>query len=314
MKLIGHHKQWQFLKRSAEFNKLSHAYLFYGQEKLGKRTVALEFIKLLNCQDPDFQKRPCQACRPCKDIEKNVFPDFKFITQKEKEIHIAQIRSLESYLSLRPYSAEFKAVIIDNAHLMNQEAQNCFLKTLEEPKGKTIIILISGNPEIFLPTILSRVQKIKFSPVKKDKIEDYLKNNKVGKADIQQISELCLGSPGRAIDFARFPQKLNFLNQKIADLIKLKNSDLFFRFQYAKESSQEITELKKDLDIWLQHFRDIFLFKLKVKNSLRMEAEWKDYSLAEAKKIINSLLKIQFLISTTNVNPKLALEILVMDF
>jgi len=87
--LIGHQKIWQFLKKAIEMDKLSHAYLFFGEESLGKRKLAKEFIKLLNCQNSD---KPCQTCHSCQDIEKEVHPDLILIEPKKKEIQIAQIR------------------------------------------------------------------------------------------------------------------------------------------------------------------------------------------------------------------------------
>ena len=159
MLIIGHQKQWQYLKKLAETDKLPHALLFYGQEKLGKKTFALEFVKWL-LKD---------------DIEKRQHPDFIFIEPEEKEIKISQIRELIWRLSLKPSLAPLKAAIINQAHCMNQEAQSCFLKTLEEPKGKTVLILVSEYPEALFPTILSRLQKIRFYPPKLAEMDDYLK-------------------------------------------------------------------------------------------------------------------------------------------
>ncbi|MBU2634891.1 DNA polymerase III subunit delta', partial [Patescibacteria group bacterium] len=142
----GHQKQWQFLKKSAELGRLPHALLFYGQEGLGKKALAIEFSKFL--------------------IKKTSPPDFILIEPQGKEIQIAQIRSLIQGLSFKPYLADFKIAVINKAHLMSQESQNCFLKFLEEPTDKTYLILITEYPAMLLPTILSRVQKLRFFPAK----------------------------------------------------------------------------------------------------------------------------------------------------
>ena len=88
----------------------------------------------------------------------------KIISLKEdkKEIDISQVREIQSFLAYKSYNGGYKIVIIDGAHLMNLEAQNCLLKTLEEPKGETLIILTSSKPDVLLPTIFSRCQTIKF--------------------------------------------------------------------------------------------------------------------------------------------------------
>lgn len=241
---MNNQKQKEFLIKSAELGKLPHALLFYGQEKLGKKDTALEFAKFL-----------------IKDIEKS--PDF--ILVDSEEIKISEIKNLIQKLCFKPYSADFKIAVINNAHLMNKEAQNCFLKFLEEPRDKTFLILVTAYPNLLLSTILSRVQKIRFYPPKNFKIED----NK----------------------------------ELISDILKLKDSDLAFRFQYAKDIAPE--NLKETLDTWLRYFRGLLLPKIEGKGD-------KGYSLKKLKEIIVQIQLTKVLLATTNINPRLALEVLLM--
>jgi len=303
--IIGHQKQWQFLKKSAETNRLSHAYLFFGQERLGKKTLALEFIKFLNCQDNNQLSKPCQQCSSCKDIQKRQHPDLFWIEPVGKDIQISQIRNLQWRLSLRPFSASFKSAIIDQAHCMNSEAQSCILKTLEEPSGKAILILITEYPELLFPTILSRVQKIRFSPVPISEIENYLKKQRISQEKKDKISFLSLSKPGLAFDFLLNPQKLEYQNQKVKEMIQIRQSDLIFRFQYIKDAVSKKYNIKELLDIWLRYFREI-LFKTLKNNQT-------GYSLDRVKNIINTIQNINFLISTTNINQRLALEQLMLE-
>lgn len=303
--IIGHQKQWQFLKKSAETNRLSHAYLFFGQERLGKKTLALEFIKFLNCQNNNQLSKPCQQCSSCKDIQKRQHPDLFWIEPVGKEIQISQIRNLQWRLSLRPFLAPFKSAIIDQAHCMNSEAQSCILKTLEEPSGKAILILITEYPELLFPTILSRAQKIRFSPVPISEIEDYLKKQRISQEKKDKISFLSLSKPGLAIDFILNPQKLEYQNQKVKEMIQIRQSDLIFRFQYIKDAVSKKYNIKELLDIWLRYFREI-LFKT-------LKNDQTGYSLDRVKSIINTIQNINFLISTTNVNQRLALEQLMLE-
>jgi len=139
--LIGHKKQWEFLKKKFELNQLSHAYLFTGVKEIGKRTFAVEFAGLLGCK----------------------FPDLMLVGPEEgKEISIKKIREVQNFLAYKSYNGGFKIVVVDDAEKMNQEAQSCFLKTLEEPKGKTLLILVSSKPDMLMSTITSRCQTIKF--------------------------------------------------------------------------------------------------------------------------------------------------------
>ena len=153
--IIGHQKQWEFLKKSFELGRATHAYLFEGQEGLGKKTLAIELAK-------EILK---------EDVSKKHHPDYVLIEPEKKEIQIGQIRDFIWRLSLKPVLGQVKFAIINQAHSMNEEAQNCFLKTLEEPKGNALMILITEYPQMLLPTIRSRCEIIKFYPVKRSEIE-----------------------------------------------------------------------------------------------------------------------------------------------
>lgn len=268
--MLSHQKQWQFLKKTAELGKIPHALLFYGQISIGKKALALELIKLLNCQNENPKNRPCQSCRSCQDISKNTHPDLFLVEPKEnKEIQISQIRDLHNSLSLKSYSAPYKAAIINKAHYLNVEAQSAFLKMLEEPKGKTVFILITEYPEMLLPTILSRVERLRF-----------------------------YSSPAGTRQTAEQKKLIN-------EILKVSKQDLASRFQYAKKMAEEPQDLKEVLDIWLAYFRESLLSAIKGK------AE--NYSVVKLRKIIKTIQTIGFLLSTTNVNARLALEILMLE-
>jgi DNA polymerase-3 subunit delta' len=290
--LIGHQKQWQFLKKSAQLGRLSHAYLFSGQEKLGKKKVALEWISLLFGQ-------------PFSKLLSGTHPDFILISPLQKEIQISQIKDLNWRLSLRPYFCPLKAAIIDQAHSMNQEAQNCFLKTLEEPQGKSLLILITEYPEFLLPTIRSRLQIIKFYPVSKKEIESYLRGQGINEKKIQLISQIFQGKPGVAIDFLNQPQKLKEREILLKEIINLTKADLTSRFQYAKKISQ-LPNLKEILNLWLSYFREKLISSL--------DSQEKSEKIGKLVKILNKIQEIFFLISTTNVNSRLAIETLMLEF
>jgi len=285
MTIIGHQKQWQFLINSLESNKLSHAYLFSGQEKLGKKKLALEFVKWL------FNE----------DIERKQHPDFLLIEPLNKEIQISQIRECIWKLSLKPSMALYKIAIIDQAHCLNQEAQNCLLKTLEEPRGRTILFLITEYPDFLASTILSRCHIIKFYPVPRIEIENYLRTWNLETESIKKILEACQGSPGQAIVFLENFQKLDIIKKREEELNKILNSNLTLRFQYARIISQT-DNLKEILNIWLFYFRKVLLSKLKQGQKI----------LFSDINRLKEIQKINYLVSTTNINPRLALEILMI--
>jgi len=288
---IGHQRQWHFLKKIAASQQIPQAILFSGQEGLGKKKVALEFVKLI----------------AGKDVLERENPDLFFISSSEKEIQISQIRDLIWNLSLKPIVLPFKIGILDNAHLMTKEAQSALLKTLEEPKGNALLILITQYPELLLPTILSRVLKIKFYPVKREEIENYLDSKNIKAREKREIIEISQGRPGKAIQLFLNPEKLEFQNQKIKELQRIINSDLSFRFRYVNNLSKE-KKLKEVLEIWLRYFREKLIKKIKG------EKRETDYSLQRLKNILEKIQMVNFLISSTNINSRLALEILMLEF
>ncbi len=274
--IIGHEKQWQFLKKASEMKKLPHALLFSGQEKIGKKTLALELGNYL-----------CGS-----SVEKH--PDLILIEPEKEKIQIFQIRDLISRLSFKPYSASLKIGIIDKAHTMTFEAQSSFLKLLEEPKGDTLLILITEYPETLLSTITSRVQIMRFSPVKKELIEKYLLKKGISKKKAEKLTSISLGRPGRVIDFLSDPQKLEEREKIIDDLFKLKNSFLSERFKYAKELSKERRKAEEVFSLWLEHLRKILITK--------------ENSFENLSSFIKELQTIRFLLYTTNISCKLAIE------
>jgi DNA polymerase-3 subunit delta' len=305
--VIGHKKQIQLIKNSFLLKRLSHGLLFCGEKQLGKKKVAIEFVKSIFCEG---NNKPCGKCRNCRDIEKNSHPDFIFLDSNGGEIQVSKIRDIIWQLSLKPYSSSFKVAVIDDAHLMNQESQSCFLKTLEEPKGNSFLILITGYPYLLLPTILSRVQKIKFFPVNKKEIKEGLIKEKISENRAEFFSLLSLGRPGRAIEISSDGHKLEEQEKAISDFKKINNADLFLKFKFAKDFIGNLENgaglnLNGILESWLGYLRSIMIAEAKEEGNAK--------NLRRIKKSISAIQSINYLVSTTNVNPKLALELLLMN-
>ena len=316
--LIGHQKQWNFLKKKFESDQLAHAYLFSGEEKIGKKTLAKEFVKLINCLG--LGQKPCGICRNCQIIERENYPDVLMVNLKDdkQEIEILQIREALNFLSYKSYYGSFKAVIVDGAEKMNQEAQSCFLKTLEEPKGKTILILISSHPEMLLDTISSRCQTIKFYSVNQKEIESHLVKIGAKEKMAQTLSGFCQGKPGRAVDLFLNPDKLEKERKALQELVKVINSDLAEKFQYTKKINLDGNNLKGVLEILERYLRYVLFLKTGVANLTQQDyfpevvGNFKNYSVLKIKEILKLLETINTQTSLTNASPKLALEILLM--
>jgi DNA polymerase-3 subunit delta' len=283
--ILGHTAQIQYLKKILKEGNVPHALLFCGPEKVGKKQVAFEFCSMILGEN--FKTHP----------------DFLLI-EGENTIQIDQIRNLIFKFSLKPIKSNWQIAVLDNAHLMTREAQQSFLKTLEEPKTNAIFILITAYPSLLLPTILSRCQRINFYPLSKEEIYEFLKKaNNLSEEEKETIAEISAGRPGILFDLISKPEKMKTLSS----LKKLPQLPIYKRFQLVKQITENERE-KEFLKEAINYFRYLFLSKIKGK-----EIENFPYSLAKIKEILEAIQSTFFLLLTTNVNKRLALEILMLN-
>lgn len=298
--IIGHKKQREVLEKMAKSKNIPHALLFSGVEKIGKKEVALGFIKSIFCTKG---KGFCGECYSCRTINSSNFPDLSIIEPKDRNIEIEEVRDLQKRLSLKSYNNSLKVGVINDAHLLRKDAQNALLKTLEEPKGDTLLILITSYPQMLLPTIRSRMEEIKFSVVSRKEIEDYLVSLGASEEKAKEIAMISSGQIGKAIEFLNNEEKLDFFNGAVKDIISLARSEMFKRFDFAKEFKENQDEIVSVLDVWERFMRREIL--LKVYGS---KGSLENYSLKKTKEVMDELQKTKYLIENTNVNKKLALE------
>ncbi|MBL7053313.1 MAG: AAA family ATPase [Candidatus Portnoybacteria bacterium] len=302
--IIGHQRVLDFLKKSVKKNRLAHAYLFTGPAYLGKQTVALEFIRMLIGKEIDKILHPDVLI-----IKPEVIETDKGI-KKEMEIGIKQAREIQHQMSLSPYSADYKIVLIDGVDKMTNEATNCLLKTLEEPNGKAILILIASNPKMLLPTIISRCQIVNFLPVPEEEIK-----KAIPKAD-DRIIRLANGRPGLVINYLENPELLKIQEDVISKLEKILKSNLSERYEYVEEISKDIPMCRKILDYWLFWFRDLLLLSNNCSDLIIYSetSKYKDcYSILKLKKIIETIKKTNWLLTNPSINTRLALEVLMLE-
>lgn len=308
---VGHKQQWEFLKQALRNNRLPQAFIFSGEEKLGKKKTAFEFVKMVFCENP--KEAPCQNCQSCILVEKAAHPDFIFISPQKREIQIDQVRSLQKDLSLKPVLSKIKAVVINDAHCLNIQAQNCILKTLEEPKSQTIFILISSLPNVFLGTIQSRCESLKFYPLNTREIQEITAS--------QEILSCSSGKPGIAISFLKNQNVFLEFQDSLKIAKEFLTKDLLSKFLFIKEffpknkedndDEQKETNKKKEecfllLESMIWHLRKALW--------IRAEGEVNKNALLKTKKAIELTEEAKMLLQTTNVNPRLLLENLILNF
>jgi DNA polymerase-3 subunit delta' len=159
----GHDHAVELLKSYSESARVPHAFLFAGIAGLGKTRIAKEFFKAVNCLDRSGEA--CDRCRSCIKVMANTHPDLVEMNPSSRWIKVDEIREILSEIGFKPFESRMKFIIIEPAEHLNRESANALLKTLEEPPQNTVIVLISHRPKLLLPTIVSRCQVIRFSPL-----------------------------------------------------------------------------------------------------------------------------------------------------
>ena len=254
--IIGNDKIKQELINSVHSNKYSHSYLFVGTSGIGKKLIAREFAKMILCESDE---KYCNKCKSCLEFDSGNNPDFQEIVPDGSNVKIDQIRQMQAKVFESPIISEKKVYIVDDADLMTKEAQNCLLKTLEEPPDFATIILIGSNKSNFLSTIISRCITIKFEDIGQKDIKKFLLDNFSQENISDNIIEAANGSIGKAI-VLKDKQELYLAIDKIfnniehLDLIDTLNiADIIYKSQEDKYDILEYINIilykkaKKDL-------------------------------------------------------------------
>lgn len=201
----GHEDLVQGFRRVVERGRLGHAYLFCGPPGVGKRLFAQELARALLCESPRGLLEPCDACPACVQIDSATHPDFFPAARPADalEFPIDLMRTLCGQFALKPARGRGKVIVLDDADDLNQESANCFLKTLEEPPPRSLLILVGTSRERQLPTVVSRCQVVRFAPLKDDLVGELLEAQGVSDPAMRaRLVRLAGGSPGLALTLA----------------------------------------------------------------------------------------------------------------
>jgi DNA polymerase-3 subunit delta' len=275
--IIGHQKIIEFLNKSSANGRLAHAYLFGGPEQVGRRTVALDFAKSLQCQSRQIANIKelafCGECKSCLEIDKSSHPDILIIEpekveekgkKREKDISIEQVRKIQHQVSMFPYYGPYKIVIIDSAEHIRREAANALLKILEEPPENTVFVLIASSARAMLPTIVSRCLLIKFSPVSVQAIYESLTaeaKRVLPEKELWNLLRVSCGRPGAVLDSIFSPDIIKERQKDLDDFFSLLGKDINAKFRYAEDMAKDTDRAGGILSQWIFFFRDLLLLK-----------------------------------------------------
>ena len=264
--LLGHETAIQFLQIHSQPENLRHAYLITGAEGVGRETLALAFVKALNCLNPPSKGNFCGQCHPCRQIEAQAYPDLAILRVAEgaRELKIEQIRTMQQSLALAPYQSKYRVVLIPDFQRATTGASNALLKSLEEPPSRAILILTADARESLLETIASRCEVVRLRPMRIDDLAKELQErHHLGELDSRKLAQLAGGRVGTAIHYMRDEDLLEKYHNALDQLEELLGMNLRSRLKHVEKLQRVKGQARESYSFliatWLTFWRDILI-------------------------------------------------------
>lgn len=260
--IVGQEQMKEHLQNALSTGKISHAYIINGEKSSGKEFIAKVFAMALQCEKGGTD--PCQECHSCRQALSGNQPDIiRLVHEKPNTISVGDIRSqINSDVSIKPYSSPYKIYLINEAEKMTVQAQNALLKTLEEPPGYAVLLLLSSNVNSLLPTIVSRCVLLNMKPVRDETIKEFLME-KLQVTDYKAVlcAAFARGNVGKAKALASSEDFEKVKEEAISLLKYIQDMEI----QEIVAAVKKISEYKLDVDDYLNimaiWYRDVLLFK-----------------------------------------------------
>lgn len=317
--VVGHESIIGHFKSSIEQGKVAHAYLIHGEKGTGKKMLAGLFAKTLQCEAGGTD--PCGTCRSCIQCDSGNQPDIIWVThEKPTVISVDDIREqVNNDIIIKPYSSRYKIYIIPEAELMNPQAQNALLKTIEEPPEYAIIMLLTNNLDKMLPTILSRCITLNLKPVGELDMMEYLSRMGIPQAKAKFCVGFAFGNLGKAVRLATSEEYNEIKHDCVQVLKDINRMEIYDLIDAVKKMSKYKLDIYDYLDIMMMWYRDILM--LKVSGSpdkllfkeeyatLKQQANYISYEGIE--NVLKALDKVKVRLEA-NVNFDIAMELLLL--
>jgi DNA polymerase-3 subunit gamma/tau len=204
--LIGQEAMVRTLSNAIRTGRLAHAFMLTGVRGVGKTTTARIIARALNCVGPDRTSgptvSPCGQCQHCTGIAEDRHVDVIEMDAASRT-SVEDIRELIEGVRYRPVMARYKVYIVDEVHMLSRSAFNALLKTLEEPPAASMFVLVTSRPDVLLPTVLSRCQRLRFGPLSPADVAAVLvRDHGYSQADAHAAAAAADGSIGAALEGA----------------------------------------------------------------------------------------------------------------
>ncbi len=317
--VYGHEKQIKVLQTAMARNRIPHAYLFYGAEGVGKRTVAEVFAKALNCTSGRDSLDACDACSSCLKIDHGNHPDVITIRAQGQSIRIQEIRELQEQMKFSPLEGGKRIFIIVDADRMNIASANAILKTLEEPSASNILVLLTSRPHQLPATVLSRCQHLRFNPLRRETVASFLEE----KSSLDHKSaQLIALSSGGSIGRARAMNDESYLTTRatVLDIIaRIKTKEPLKILSALNDFGQERKDIMERLGILMTGYRDALVYKETGDRDSLINQDYIDIikSVAESesgRNIVSCIRAVDRALHTLNQNANKQLTLEVMMF
>ena len=298
-----HNKQWDYLMGAIKQGKMSHSFVFSGQNGLGKKELALLLLRVLN------NKQELKV------------PDLIEVEPNKGFISIEQIENLQKELALTPFQANFKAVLIHKADKMNKDAQNRLLKTLESPNQKTIFIFLSSKKNVLLKTVISRCQEIKFFPLFFEKMVVFFEQYK-SQENFKEILFLAQGRPQMALSFFENKDLFEKQQKKLQFIDQVVKTNLLSRFNLSKKVFKERKDEEESFNLsdFIKELISFLRWGLLAREGVKQFSEGavlfdfsEKYDPLTLKRVLGKAEELQFLFETFKINKRLAFETLMLQ-
>jgi len=257
--IIGQEEVVGRLTRALSEDRVGHAYIFTGPAGIGKKTVANLFAGLLLCENPKSGSA-CGSCSACMLYENGSNPDYHRINTEDASIGVDLIRNIQSDVAIKPMYSKRKVYVIEDAVKMTDQAQNCLLKTFEEPPAYVVVILLSANYEMLLETIKSRAQCINFKKYTYEQVCQAVAQKCEMGSKLQELAvEYSDGNIGMALELAGSGE-FSLLRDRIFELlagVAKGRMDSVLEFTAFMDENRDCTDLL--LDIMMFYYRDLLV-------------------------------------------------------
>ena len=313
--ILGHDHQKEILRRALAKGRIAHAYLFSGPEGIGKRLMAMALARAIVC----LEQRGCGNCRACRKIDHLNHPDLHILEPAGNSIKIEQIRILQRDLNFKPLEAPRKICMIEQADAMTVGAANALLKTLEEPRGDTLLILLSAQPNRLLETIRSRCQSLPFTRHPNSRIQAELeKQLDIESAESHVLAALSEGSFKKAFGKDR-DLYLKQRRELLKTLTGLSPGSILPILDFAEQLAADKTALPDILEIFQAFYRDVLMTMhgRGDEELVNLDLKEKIHRVSGHENISTILDKLEALLEVhrqldRNVNRQLAMEVLLL--